>query len=280
LPLIGDLHNRDVVFRQLQDDIAAYHRAVARGQELPPLLLFHYTPANEDLFGLAARLNLPYDAIASLNGLENPSDLGRVRTLMVPNMPGLFVPDLPRTDLEEFLVASSRDRAGSPIPVFVPGGAVPRKYHFFPGERFNPVERAYFLRILFRFPLAGPGRITSPFGMRRDPFSGHERFHEGIDIAAKRGTEVLAAREGTVTVVGEDPVFGLFVVLEHVGGYQTLYGHLDTVLVSLNQRVRSGMIVGTVGVTGLTTGPHLHFEIRKTGGWRDPLPLIRGQNEP
>ncbi len=155
------------------------------------------------------------------------------------------------------------------------GASGERRLTFFPGERFNPVERAFFLRILFRFPLGARGRLTSLYGTRASPFTGHPQFHDGIDIAAPEGTTVVAARDGTVAEVGQDPVLGTFIRLSHQGGYETVYGHLSEALVSLNQEVHSGMMIGKVGTTGRSTGPHLHFEIRRKGSLRDPLPLIR-----
>ena len=86
--------------------------------------------------------------------------------------------------------------------------------------------------------------------------------------------EVHAARDGQVVQAGIDPVLGNVVVLAHEGGYQTVYGHLRVILVALNQQVRSGMIIGEVGSTGRSTGAHLHFEVRRKGSSRDPLPLL------
>ena len=140
------------------------------------------------------------------------------------------------------------------------------------------MERAYFLRILFRFPVRS-GALSSGYGQRRDPFDGHPRFHGGIDIAAPAGIEVLAARGGEVLAAGTDPVLGNFVQLLHEGGYVTLYGHLALVRVALKQKVTSGMIIGAVGSTGQSTGPHLHFAIRRQGSSRDPLPLFAGGKE-
>ena len=114
--------------------------------------------------------------------------------------------------------------------------------------------------------------------MRRNPFDGHAEFHQGVDLAAPAGAEVYAARDGVVAESGYDAVLGYMVVLDHEAGYQTVYGHLERIEVALKQEVRSGMIIGRVGSTGYSTGPHLHFEIRRRGSSRDPgllLPAIR-----
>ena len=144
---------------------------------------------------------------------------------------------------------------------------------FYRGEDFTPIERAYFLNVLFRFPLPF-GRLTSGYGTRDNPFTGDSEFHKGIDLAAPLGTEVFAARDGTVGLIGVDPIMGNMIILNHEAGYQTIYGHLAEVHVQLNDAVRSGMIIGAVGTTGYSTGPHLHFEIRRRGTSRDPAALL------
>jgi murein DD-endopeptidase MepM/ murein hydrolase activator NlpD len=95
-----------------------------------------------------------------------------------------------------------------------------------------------------------------------------------MDIGAPEGTAVYAAREGTVAEAGMDRVLGNYVVLNHVGGYQTVYGHLSTISVILSQEIHSGQALGTVGSSGRVTGPHLHFELRRKGNPTDPFPLL------
>jgi murein DD-endopeptidase MepM/ murein hydrolase activator NlpD len=126
------------------------------------------------------------------------------------------------------------------------------------------VERSFFLNVLFRFPLP-TGVVSSGFGMRISPFSHKEHFHNGIDIAAPAGTEVFAAAAGKVSAAGADAVLGNYVVLVHRGNFSTIYGHLLERRINAGQNVGAGDIIGTVGSTGMSTGPHLHFEIRNAG---------------
>lgn len=140
-------------------------------------------------------------------------------------------------------------------------------------KQFTPIERAYFLGILFEFPIAR-GHITSLFGPRKDPFTGKAEFHTGIDIGAPDGTEVHAARDGVVSEAGRDEGLGNFVVLDHPGGYQTVYGHLSVIGVTMNEKVSAGFVLGAVGHTGRATGPHLHFEVKRKGRVTDPFPLL------
>ena len=95
-------------------------------------------------------------------------------------------------------------------------------------------------------------------------------WHSGIDLAAARGTPVMATLPGIATVILSASGYGLHVVVEHGGGLSSLYGHLDTVLVVTGDAVAAGEIIGTVGSSGNATGPHLHFEIRRDGIPEDP----------
>ena len=106
------------------------------------------------------------------------------------------------------------------------------------------------------------------------PISHHQAYHAGIDLAAPAGTDVYAARDGVVTEAGTSPVLGEYIVITHDGSWSTVYGHLSKRLARLNDRVESGMIIGKVGSTGESTGPHLHFEVRNRGEARDPESLI------
>jgi murein DD-endopeptidase MepM/ murein hydrolase activator NlpD len=121
----------------------------------------------------------------------------------------------------------------------------------------------------FLLPLRGP--FTSRFGLRAHPLFGRRHFHTGVDIAAPRGTPVRAAADGTVLYAGWYGGYGKLVVLDHGQGTSTLYGHLSQILVTSGQRVARGQLIGRVGSTGYSTGPHLHFEIRQNGRPVDPL---------
>ena len=286
-PEILRLDGGDLLFRQLQEDVQAFYRLTARRElrepgepERPPALkLFSYRPRPaDDLLGLAARTGLPYDSLASLNGIENAQSLRSRPVVLLPNQPGIFVNLRPQGEFEQILFWLRADRSDQARAIQVTRDGTSRPFLFFPGERLHEVERAFFLRVLFRFPVRS-GALSSGYGRRRDPFNGHPRFHGGIDIAAQAGTEVLAARGGEVLAAGEDPVLGNYVQLLHEGGYVTLYGHLALIRVALKEKVSSGMIIGTVGSTGQSTGPHLHFEVRRQGSSRDPLPLFAGGKE-
>ncbi len=105
-------------------------------------------------------------------------------------------------------------------------------------------------------------RISSGFGMRRHPVSGYSRAHKGIDFAAPSGTPIKAAADGTVEHAGWRGGYGNMVVLKHWGSYSTAYGHMSRVATRRGAKVRQGDVIGYVGSTGVSTGPHLHYEFR------------------
>jgi murein DD-endopeptidase MepM/ murein hydrolase activator NlpD len=113
------------------------------------------------------------------------------------------------------------------------------------------------------WPVNAP--ITSPFGMRWG------RMHEGIDLGAAYGTPIAAAASGTVIYAGWMEGYGNLTVIDHGGGLSTAYGHQSHIAVSIGEQVAQGQIIGNVGSTGHSTGPHLHFEVRVNGAPVDPL---------
>lgn len=122
-------------------------------------------------------------------------------------------------------------------------------------------------------PVEG-GRYSSYFGYRNNPITHQYAFHTGLDIAVPLGTKIRAAYGGTVRQVGEDDRSGKYVTLSHDDGYETFYCHCSEILVTRGTVVRAGEAVACVGSTGWSTGPHLHFEIRKDGTRLDPLQIL------
>lgn len=123
-------------------------------------------------------------------------------------------------------------------------------------------------------PLDGNYRVTSEFGLRANPFSSGYELHDGLDLAAVTGTRVYATGPGKVVVAGWSNIYGNHVVIEHAGGYRTLYGHLSRIETALGREVRSGELVGRVGSTGRSTGPHLHYGVSRYNEPRDPMAYL------
>jgi murein DD-endopeptidase MepM/ murein hydrolase activator NlpD len=122
----------------------------------------------------------------------------------------------------------------------------------------------------YRWPLRTPSYRTRGLAA-----GGTVEEHGGIDLAVPIGSEVRAAAAGVVRTAGEDPAYGLFVLLDHAGGYQSMYGHLSRLVVVTGQQVGAGQVIGLSGSTGRSTAPHLHFEIRRHGRSVDPTSLVR-----
>lgn len=127
-------------------------------------------------------------------------------------------------------------------------------------------------------PLGAPVaqmRITSNYGMRKDPFDGKQKRHRGIDFAGKIGTELMAVAPGRVVSAGERVGYGTTVEIDHGLGFTTLYAHLSQITVSRGDWVRPGTVVGLGGSSGRSTGPHLHYEIRYKGAQFDPAKFVK-----
>ncbi len=122
------------------------------------------------------------------------------------------------------------------------------------------------------WPTSGP--ITSPFGWRVHPIFGTSRFHSGIDIGADYGQDVVAADGGVIIYSGWMGGYGKAVIVDHGDGVSTLYAHNSELVVSEGQRVAKGQVISYVGSTGYSTGPHLHFEVRKDGSPTNPLSYL------
>lgn len=136
------------------------------------------------------------------------------------------------------------------------------------------IERGTIIPPTFIWPLSG-GRISSYFGRRKSPTAGASSYHKGLDIATPTGSSVYASSGGVVTSAGWNGGYGYAVVIRHPDGHSTRYGHLSKILVSVGQSVSQGQTIARSGSTGVSTGPHLHFEVIENGTQVDPLKFLR-----
>lgn len=270
---IERLNGADPVYSQHQWMVAEFHQAHASGDPPPDLMLLSYAPQDDEtLYTIAAALMLPYSAIATLNRMD--SSVLPDGPLLVPNQPGLFAWDDPRNDLERSVTQRLGASSGG-LAITVPLGERRLAARFVPGSDFSREERDRFLRVRFAHPLPGSD-VTSPFGFRSHPVTGIWSFHHGADFSGSFGDPVLAAADGIVRAIGRDPWLGLSISIEHRGGYETRYAHLEQSIVAVGDEIAGGDIVGMIGSTGLSTGPHLHFEVRYRGDSRNPLLFLPG----
>jgi len=278
-PVILMLDSRDTAFKQYISDVENNRKRLAGGryqseEHAENLTIYQYIPRpNDDFFSLAARCNIPYSALASINRLKNPLLLETGKPLLLPSCPGIFIPAAAESELEKLMEAT---RYGEQKTVTIKIRLVMKTetFHFFPGADFSQTERTFFLNSGFRFPLQNY-RMTSNFGIRQNPVTGSIAMHKGIDLAAPEGTEVFAAADGIVTEIGNNPVYGNYIIIAHGEKLTSLYGHLQKVETVLRLKVKSGNVIGRVGSTGQSTGPHLHFELRQDGKALNPTGKLR-----
>ncbi|MXW58652.1 MAG: peptidoglycan DD-metalloendopeptidase family protein [Acidimicrobiia bacterium] len=156
--------------------------------------------------------------------------------------------ELERQRQEDLARLAEQERAGQFDDIEIPA----------PPEFFRPVV----------------GEVVSGYGNRVHPIFGYVRFHAGVDFANHMGDPIFAAASGTVIQVKSREGYGNTIIVDHGGGWSTLYAHLSQYNVSLNQQVEIGQTIGFVGSTGWSTGPHLHFEVRYRGSPRDPAKYL------
>lgn len=121
------------------------------------------------------------------------------------------------------------------------------------------------------FPIKKPTRISSGFGMRKHPIHNRRQFHTGIDLPQVKGTPVYATGNGIVSRMGYSSGYGNFIVITHAGGFRSFYAHLSKKLVSVGDLVSITQQIACVGNTGISTGSHLHYEVRKGGRYMNPI---------
>lgn len=228
--------------------LAAPVGAAPKGTAAKPRGAVHVVQPGQTLFRIAQAYGVPLATLVEANRLKSPNAISAGQRLVIPGAraPRAVPPRRPlskaeRRDLERTLM---EDREPPPLPA----GWAP------PGPK-GPEE--------FIWPVQGP--VTSPFGPRG------ARRHAGLDIGSPRAQQVAAAADGEVTFAqATRGGFGNVVVLEHEGGFSTVYAHLSIIIAREGESARQGQPIGGVGTTGNASGPHLHFEIRHQGVPLDP----------
>lgn len=264
-------------FRPIDDDFAV----IGEIREVDPaqfarLEVASYQIQPGDTLGeIAAQFDLRLDTLISFNQIEDVRRIQVGDQYQIPNRDGLLY-TVKRGDSLASIASAQNSSVNALLDAndlrsqTIQEGQV----LFVPGAQLNETELRIILGELFAWPTTG--RFTSGFGMRSDPFTGVRRFHNGIDLASSIGTPIRAAASGTVIHV-ESQVgnYGRFVIVRHPGGFQTLYAHLETFNVRVGNYVQRGQMVGRMGNTGRSTGPHLHFSVIHNGTFVDPLRYLR-----
>jgi lipoprotein NlpD len=226
----------------------------------------HRVAPGETMFRIARTYGISVEDLAAANGIKDPRGLSVGQELLVPNVepPEPEEPEEPHLEPE---LASPGGEGGAVAGREAPSGRV-RSPGGSPGSRGGkgvskppPATRG-----MLDWPLRGV--LYGRFGKKgREP-------HDGIDLAAPAGTPVKTAQEGTVVYAGEQRGYGLIVIVQHTNGLITLYAHNRDLRVKTGQTVRRSQVIATVGESGRTSGPHLHFEVRRDGKPVDPLDYL------
>jgi hypothetical protein len=264
-PRLDSIAAKDPAAMALRKDIRVAEAALrSKPAKMLPELVFHeYTvPGTVSFWDITSSLGLEPDTLISVNNLVSSDGISG-RTIHIPNMNGILY-DVAAGDTLESI---ARKKGTSPEIILAANrmSSLTKSRLFIPGGTLDPARRQGFLDASLTRPRKGSVRLTSRFGSRRDPFTHTASFHGGVDIGCPVGTPVRAARDGFVSYAEIEDGYGKVVVLVHDKGYETIYGHLSKILVWEKKRVRKGELIALSGNTGRSTGPHLHFEVRKNG---------------
>lgn len=250
------------------------------GSSTPPGFIWYALKEGETLSAVASSFGLSVTAVVGAN--PDISSMDRLPTgfeLLIPPSAGLVV----RLTSADEVMPLLAEHGITPAEFALANGLrspfdlTPDMLLFLPGvqpdEALARLQKVREEENRYVWPVHG--RLTSYFGARNLGM-GTSSFHRGIDIAAPSGTPVGAARSGTVTFAGwSTRGYGNLVRVRHADGSETWYGHFSSIAVSVGQYVSQGSIVGRVGSTGISTGPHLHFELHERGTPVDPLSILR-----
>ncbi len=221
--------------------------------------------AGDSFSSIASRQGIPLEYLVASNPHQNPDNPEPGRVLLLPQggvihtlRSGQTLEDVAVTYDVDAASLKWDERTANPKPgaqVYVPNpGTVPQS----DALKLGASEANRFI-----WPLRG--RMSSPFGWRTHPIRGGRHFHSGLDVAVPEGTPVRASAAGEVTDAGWVGDYGILVIIDHGGGFSTYYAHLSQAVARPGQYVEQGQVIGLSGNTGLSTGPHLHFEIRRQG---------------
>ena len=242
----------------------------------------HEVKNMENAYKIAERYSLRVDSIITANNLKDASRLTVGQLLKIPNMDGIPY-TIKEGDSISSIASKNRVKVNDILDVnnieddkkLMAGQTI-----FLPGARMNSDELVKAIGLIPVKPMIAPvpGKVTSRWGWREDPFnpgSGRMIFHYAIDYSGNIGDPVKAAMQGTVLLVNRNPLLGNYIVISHSGGLQSLYAHLSRTTVRERETVRQGQTIGRVGDTGRVTGAHLHFEVRRNGTRINPNEVIR-----
>ncbi|NJM70571.1 MAG: M23 family metallopeptidase [Scytonema sp. RU_4_4] len=245
----------------------------------------HKVAPGESLESIAQRYNLTPATIIAMNPALRNGKVATGREIQIPPYNGIIVEVAPGQNWRQ-IAAKYKIR---PDVLFEVNGCQKNSRFVFVPE----VKRSQNLRVtesptstptpsqLAGYPLAEVATVVLPYGWQTNPTDGKVFFHSGVDLLAAKRTPVQVIGDGTVAFAGKQGTYGNLIIINHSGGLQSRYAHLDSIKVSVGQQVKKGDTVGTIGITGTptTSQPHLHFEVRSSSslGWtaQDPKSYLQ-----
>lgn len=232
-----------------------------------------------DMIGfIADEFGITQDTIISVNNIHASRLIQPGQYIKVPSMPGILYTVREDGETLDTIAAKYKVDAGkiaSANKIELTASLSAGKTMFVPDAELDWITRQEINGDLFLKPIKARFRISSRYGWREDPFgkSSKRTYHSGIDMACSTGTRIYAALPGKVTTAGWSDVFGNYVIVQHHSGYRSLYGHMSKIDVKKGAYVDTNTVVGRVGSTGMSTGPHLHFTVYKNGRTVNPANL-------
>lgn len=232
-----------------------------------------------DMIGyIADEFGVTQDTLISVNNIRQTRLIQVGQYLKIPSMPGIIYTvksagETPTTIAAKYDVDA--DKCALVNSMSTDTSLTAGASLFIPNAELDWVTRQEINGDLFHKPLHNRYWLSSYYGWRNSPFDASRRtFHGGIDMASPSGTPIYAALDGRVTATGYNATYGNYVIIQHHSGYKTLYGHMSSIACKQGNFVYTNTVIGRVGSTGLSTGPHLHFTVYKNGKTMNPLSLI------
>lgn len=263
-----------------ESDVAAAGDSEINGDEslnLSEICYSSYRVRSGDMISvIASNFGITEDTIISVNNIRSSRLLQIGTYLKIPSIPGILytvrsdgetaldLADKYKIETEKLCAVNKIDE-NSPLSA---GTML-----FLPDAHLDWVTRQEINGDLFKKPVRARWYLSSAFGWRKSPFTGARSYHSGVDMACPQGTKIYAAMDGKVTSTGFNNVYGNYVIITHHSGYKTLYGHMSAIAAVKGQYVTQNSVIGYVGSTGLSTGPHLHFTVFKNGKQINPQNL-------
>ena len=238
-----------------------------------------YRVKSGDMIGfIADAFDVTQDTIISVNNIKQSRLIQPGQYLKIPSMPGIIYTvkkngETPATIAEKYKV--NADKCASANYVSLDTELKAGTSLFVPDAELDWATRQEINGDLFKKPLHARYWLSSNYGWRDSPFNpGKRTFHGGLDMAVASGTPIYAALDGTVTAVGFNATYGNYVIITHHSGYKTLYGHMKSTACRKGNFVYTNTVIGYVGSTGMSTGPHLHFTVYKNGKTINPFAVL------